>query len=140
MGVEGATSAPYCPETNGMVERVNGTLVRIIKKIVQNRPSLWDEYLPAALMAYCIIVHSCTGFSPFKMLYGCSPALPGHLAVIAPSSNPATYAKRLARLTKDLISIQTQALKTLQSLALNPMCVTLLTFPRFPLLLLVTVC
>ncbi|KAJ9052013.1 hypothetical protein DSO57_1038449 [Entomophthora muscae] len=27
MGIEGASSAPYCPEINGMVERANGTLV-----------------------------------------------------------------------------------------------------------------
>lgn len=46
MGTESAYSAPYRPETNGMVERVNGTLVRIIKKLAMDKPSSWDEYLP----------------------------------------------------------------------------------------------
>lgn len=60
MGIDSAHSAPYWPETNGMFERVNGILVKIVKKLAVDKPYSWDEYLPCAVMAYRVTNQSAT--------------------------------------------------------------------------------
>lgn len=79
MCIQGATSAPYQPKTIGVVERVNETLVGIIKKLAEKCTSSWDQHLSTAIMAYQFTVYSQTGFSPFKTLYRRHLGLPGHL-------------------------------------------------------------
>lgn len=64
-------------KTTGMIGRVNGTLVRINKKLAADKPLLLDEYLPCAATAYMFITNSTTGFIPFKLLYERHANLPG---------------------------------------------------------------
>ena len=37
---------PYHPQSDGMVERLNKTLVRMLKSYINNHQSDWDEHLP----------------------------------------------------------------------------------------------
>ena len=68
--IKHSPTSAYHPESNGMVERLNGTLVRSIRKLCDERPSSWASYLPHAVLAYNSAVHSVTGHSPFMMLFG----------------------------------------------------------------------
>ena len=70
MGIEQMKTSPYHLQTDGMVERFNATLKRLLRKLTQNPKVEWDECLPYVLWAYRGTVHKTTGFSPYQMLYG----------------------------------------------------------------------
>ena len=70
MGIEHMKTSPYHLQTDGMVERFNATLKRLLCKLTQNPNVEWDECLPYVLWAYRGTVHKTTGFSPYQMLYG----------------------------------------------------------------------
>jgi len=61
---------PYHPMCNGLVERFNGTLKMMLKRMCAERPKDWDRYLPALLFAYRDMPQESLGFSPFELLYG----------------------------------------------------------------------
>jgi hypothetical protein len=69
-GIERRVTSPYHPQTNGLTERFNQTLVRALAKHTETEPAHWHEWLPYVLLAYRTRVHSSTGFSPFELLYG----------------------------------------------------------------------
>lgn len=70
LGVKQLHTTPYHPQANGLVERFNGTLKGMLKKMCEERPTDWDRYLPAILFAYREAPQDSLGFSPFEMLYG----------------------------------------------------------------------
>ena len=63
-------TSPYHPQTDGLVERFNGTLKSMLRKFVGNNQKDWDSYLPYVLFAYREVPQESTGFSPFELLYG----------------------------------------------------------------------
>jgi hypothetical protein len=70
MSIKQVFTTPYNPRCNGLVERMNGTLKSMLKKMCQEKPQEWDRYLPAVLFAYREVPQVSTGFSPFELLYG----------------------------------------------------------------------
>ena len=70
MGIEQIKTSPYHPQTDGMVERFNARLKRLLCKLTQNPKVEWDECLPYVLWADRGTVHKTTEFSPYQMLYG----------------------------------------------------------------------
>lgn len=63
-------STPYHHQTNGLVERFNGTLRNMLRTAKKSEQNEWDELLPYLLLAYREIPHESSGFSPFELLYG----------------------------------------------------------------------
>ena len=63
-------TTPYHPMCNGLVERFNGTLKIMLRRMCAERPKDWDRYLPALLFAYREVPQESLGFSPFELLYG----------------------------------------------------------------------
>ena len=63
-------TSPYHPQANGQVERFNGTLMTMLRKLAQEKPDRWDEYIPAALFAYREVPHGSTGLPPATLLFG----------------------------------------------------------------------
>jgi len=63
-------TTPYHPMCNGLVERFNGTLKMMFKRMCAERPKDWDRYLAALLFAYREVPLESVGFSPFELLYG----------------------------------------------------------------------
>ncbi|XP_041356959.1 uncharacterized protein LOC121374100 [Gigantopelta aegis] len=64
------TTTPYHPLCNGLVERFNGTLKQMLKRLCAERPQDWDKYLSAVLFAYREVPQESLGFSPFELVYG----------------------------------------------------------------------
>ena len=64
------TTTPYHPQCNGLVERFNGTLKTMLKRMCAERPKDWDRYIDALLFAYREAPQESLGFAPFEMLYG----------------------------------------------------------------------
>jgi hypothetical protein len=69
-------TTPYHPQTNGHTERVNQTLVRILRKTVMDSKRDWDAKLAAALWAYRTTYKVTTRATPFALMYGVEAILP----------------------------------------------------------------
>ena len=66
-------STPYHPQTNGLVESFNGTLVQTLRKLTLKQLDKWDEWIATALYIYRTRVHSTLNITPYEMLYGVAP-------------------------------------------------------------------
>ena len=71
-----AHSTTYHPQTNGLVERQNRTLVLMLRVYCSRYMTDWDRYLPQVMGAYNSTQHSTTGVSPDMMLTGHEKSLP----------------------------------------------------------------
>ena len=80
-GCKGILTSPYHPQANGNVERFHGTLKPMLRKVVQDKPRRWHEFLPALLFACRELPCESTGFSPFRLLFG--REVRGPIALIA---------------------------------------------------------
>ncbi len=70
--VEHRISSAYHPQTNGLDERTNQTLVRTLKKLTTTGKD-WDQYIDAALYAYRISIQDSSRYSPFFLMYNRNP-------------------------------------------------------------------
>jgi transposase InsO family protein len=69
-GIKLLNSSPYYALANGQAESSNKTLVKIIKKKIEDNPRRWHEVLSEALWAHHISRHGATKVTPFELLYG----------------------------------------------------------------------
>jgi transposase InsO family protein len=65
ISVKQLMTTPYHPMCNGLVERFNGTLKLMLKRLCAERPRDWDRYLGPALYAYREVPQESSWFSPF---------------------------------------------------------------------------
>ena len=71
LGVKHIKSSPYHPETNALVERLNGTIKRLLRTCLIGKDiRMWDVVLPLVLFSIRSSKHESTGFTPFQLLYG----------------------------------------------------------------------
>ncbi|XP_049511412.1 uncharacterized protein LOC125939922 [Dermacentor silvarum] len=70
LAIKHLSSTPYHPICNGLVERFNGTLKQMLRKLSQEEPKSWDRLLAPLLFAYREVPQASMGFSPFELIYG----------------------------------------------------------------------
>lgn len=70
MGIKLVHSNSYYPQGNGLGESSSKSLIRIIKKLLEDNKSNWDSKLKYALWADRVTTKKSTGNSPFKLVYG----------------------------------------------------------------------
>ena len=66
----------YHPQSDGLVERFNRTLLMMLAMFASKNREDWDDLLPAVMMAYRSSVHQSTGFSPYRLMFGEECTLP----------------------------------------------------------------
>lgn len=76
MKISHKLTTPYHPQSNGIDERLNGTLVRILRAYVNYYQRDWDKHLKWSLYVYNTTVHESTGYSPYQILHGLDPRSP----------------------------------------------------------------
>ena len=75
-GVQKLRTSPYHAQTNGQVERMNQTIIRMIGKLEQDKKACWSEHLPEMLAAYNGTRSAVTGYSPYFLLFGRKSRMP----------------------------------------------------------------
>ena len=75
-GVQKLRTLPYHAQTNGQVEHMNHTIIRMIGKLEEDRKACWSEHLPELLLAYNATRSAVTGYSPYYLLFGRRPRIP----------------------------------------------------------------
>jgi transposase InsO family protein len=75
-GIKLLNSSPYYAQVNGQAESSNRTLVKLIKKKIEDNPRRWHEVLSEALWAHRISRHGATKVTPFELVYGQGAVLP----------------------------------------------------------------
>eukprot|EP00253_Pinus_taeda_P021216 PITA_21216 len=81
MGIQVVNSTSYYPQGNGLAESSNKSLVRVIKKLLEDNKKSWDSKLKFALWADRVTIKKSIGNSPFKLVYGADVVLPIHLVL-----------------------------------------------------------
>ena len=76
LGCMKTRTAPYHPESDGMIERFNRTCLMMLSMFVNDRRDNWHELLPFVMHAYRTSVHKSTGYSPFRLMMGEECSLP----------------------------------------------------------------
>jgi ribonuclease HI len=81
LGIQLVHSTAYYPQGNGLAESSNKSLVRIIKKLLEQNARGWDSKLKFALWADRVTCKKSIGTSPFKLVYGTEAIFPVQLAL-----------------------------------------------------------
>ena len=104
----------YRPQTNGLVERFNGTLAQSLSMYVSSNQKDWDEHLNSVLFAYRVSPSEVTGESPFYMLYGREPLLPMDTALLPPREMSPLVAEHRARVVEHVERVRRIAAENTQ--------------------------
>ena len=70
MNTSKLNTTAYHPQTDGLIERFNGTLSETLSMFVSTNQKDWDEHIPQVLFAYHVSPNATTGESPFYLLCG----------------------------------------------------------------------
>ncbi|GMF21930.1 unnamed protein product [Phytophthora fragariaefolia] len=117
LGMKKLFGSAYHPKTHGLVERFNGTLMRMLKMHVSEARTDWGLYLSSVLFAYRTSYHEALGDTPFFSLYGWDLVLPLDVAFLNlgkkwESNEVAQYRRELHRSLRDSLKlVERQLLK-----------------------------
>jgi hypothetical protein len=80
-GIKLIHSTPYYPQGNGLAESSNKSLIRIIKRLLEDNKRAWNSKLKFALWADRVTTKRSIGISPFQLVYGAEAVFPSQLAI-----------------------------------------------------------
>jgi len=75
-GIKSSQTTPYHPMGDGQVERMNRTLLNMLKTLDYNQKHDWTKHLPKLIFAYNSTIHKTTNFTPFYLMFGRNSKLP----------------------------------------------------------------
>jgi hypothetical protein len=76
VGIKLIRSSPYYAQAYGQAEASNQSLIKLIKRKIDEHPRHWHEVLSEALWAHRISCHGATKTSPYHLVYGQEAVLP----------------------------------------------------------------
>ena len=69
-GVEQSTTMPYNPCGNAPTERLNRTLIGLLKSLPKEQKCNRPLHLPLLVFAYNAMPHDTTGYQPYELMFG----------------------------------------------------------------------
>ena len=75
-GIKSSNTTPYHPMGDGQVERMNRTMINMLKSIPEDQKQNWKQHLPKLSFAYNSTINKATNYSPFYLMFGRSSRLP----------------------------------------------------------------
>lgn len=88
LGIQKTRTTPYRPQSDGLVERMNRTLLQMLSSYANKNRDNWDDNLPYVLTAYRSTVQESTGCSPNRIMLGRETVSPVDLIIGNPPSSP----------------------------------------------------
>jgi hypothetical protein len=107
-GIQLVHSTPYYPQGNGLAESSNKSLIRIIRKLLEENQKSWDSKLKFSLWADRVTNKKSIGTSPFKLVYGTDAIFPIQLVLPVAKffQEEQTESNDMVRRMLDLVELQ----------------------------------
>ena len=86
-GIRRTRTTPFHPRSDGQTERMNRTILAMLRSTAQENPNDWPDRLPIVMSAYRMTPHSSTGVSPNYAMFGRETRLPATLIAMPPEEN-----------------------------------------------------
>ena len=75
-GIKRLRTTPYHPQTNGQTERMNQTILAMLKTLPEYHKTQWKNHVNKLVHACNCTKHCSTGYSPYYLMFGNVPPLP----------------------------------------------------------------
>lgn len=103
LGIYKTRTSPYIPSCNGLAERFNSTLLKMIKAYLEGKQTNWDNNLGCSAGAYRSSLHESTKYKPNMIMLGRQTRAPVEVILgDPPHSDPASYGDYVSQLKSDL--------------------------------------
>ena len=79
-------TSPYHPQTNGQTERMNQTIINMLKALARRNKSNWKDHVQKLVHAYNCTTFSSTVYSTYYLLFGRTEKLPIDLIIPSPAA------------------------------------------------------
>ena len=76
MGIVKTRTTPYHPQSDGMIERFNRTLLPMLRMAAVDDETNWHLRIPCLMLAYRTSIHEATKHTPFSLMFGREIQLP----------------------------------------------------------------
>ena len=76
LGMKKLQTTPYHPQTNGLVKRLHQTIIRMIRKLGEDKKANWQGHLAEIVHAYNATCSTVTGYCPHYLMFGWRPRVP----------------------------------------------------------------
>ena len=83
-GINKSRTTPFHPQCDGQTERMNRTLLQMLRCTADDNPATWPQRLPTVMAAYRMTVHRVTGLTPNMAMFGREVMLPATLIAKPP--------------------------------------------------------
>ncbi|KAK1683335.1 hypothetical protein QYE76_044183 [Lolium multiflorum] len=108
MGIKLIRLSPYYAQANGQAEASNKSLIKLIKRKIDEHPKRWHEVLSEALWAYRMSCHGAIKTTPYQLVYGQEAVLPWEVKDQGGSRQNDLTAEDYAALISDSIEDATE--------------------------------
>ena len=76
LSVKKLQTMPYHPQTNGLVERLHKSIMRMIRKLGEDKKANWTGHLAEIVLTYNATWYAVMGYSPHYLMFGWRPRIP----------------------------------------------------------------
>ena len=104
-------TTPYHPQSDGLIERFNRTVLAMLSMFVNDNQATWDVLLPYVMLAYRSSVQATTGFTPYKVMFGQEVVLPIDIMLNLDSRETFTSASAYVTRLADTLATVVEAVK-----------------------------